>query len=75
MEAVNVSGGISIPEIYAMKQATKVQERAISKILEGLQAPLETSSSSRSNLTSEGIGQSLDLLAWCLAHKVDTIHR
>ena len=63
MEAVNASGGMSIPEIYAMKQATKVQERAISKILEGLQAPLETSSSSRSNLTSEGIGQSLDLLA------------
>lgn len=63
MEPISASGGMTIPEIYAMKQATKVQERAISKILEGLQQPLEASSSNRSNLTSEGIGQSLDLLA------------
>ena len=63
MEPIGASGGMTIPEIYAMKQATKVQERAISKILEGLQAPLDASSSNRSNLTSEGIGQKLDLLA------------
>lgn len=63
MEPVGASGGMTTPEIYAMKQATKVQERAISKILESLQPPLEASSSSRSNLKAEGIGQSLDLLA------------
>ncbi len=63
MEPIGGSGGITTPEIYAMKQATKVQEKAISKILESLQVPLEASSSNRSDLTSEGIGQSLDLLA------------
>jgi len=63
MDPIGGSGGMTTPEIYAMKQATKVQERAISQILEGLQQPLEASSSNRSDLTSEGIGQSLDLLA------------
>lgn len=59
MDPVGMSGSMTTPEIYAMKQATKVQERAISQILEGLQQPLEASSSNRSDLTSEELVKAL----------------
>ena len=59
-----LSGSIpSVNEIYAMKQATKVQEQMISKLLESLPSPAETSSTQVSGLASEGIGSNLDLKA------------
>jgi len=56
----------SIPsstEIFAMKQATKVQEQMVSKLLESLPTPDETASTQVSGLASEGIGSNLDLKA------------
>lgn len=57
-----LSGSIpSSTEIFAMKQATKVQEQMISKLLESLPTPEDTASSNVSGLASEGIGSNLDL--------------
>ena len=56
----------SIPtstEIYAMKQAMRIQEQAVSKLLESLPTPQSTESSHISGLASEGIGSNLDLKA------------
>lgn len=56
----------SIPsstEIYAMKQAMKVQEQMVSKLLESLPQPTDTTSTQVSGLASEGIGSNLDLKA------------
>lgn len=62
MDALN--GSIpSSTEIYAMKQAMKVQEQMVSKLLESLPTPTETSSPQVSGLASEGIGSNLDLKA------------
>jgi len=62
MDALN--GSIpSSTEIFAMKQATKVQEQMVSKLLESLPTPDETASTQVSGLASEGIGSNLDLKA------------
>ena len=62
MDALN--GSIpSSTEIFAMKQATKVQEQMVSKLLESLPTPDETATTQVSGLASEGIGSNLDLKA------------
>lgn len=62
MDALN-SSIPSSTEIYAMKQAMKVQEQMVSKMLESLPAPENTASAQVSGLASEGIGSNLDLRA------------
>lgn len=62
MDALN-SSIPSSTEIYAMKQAMKVQEQMVSKLLESLPTPADTSSTQVSGLASEGIGSNLDLKA------------
>lgn len=63
MDALSANSGMSAPEMYAMKQAIKVDERAMSKILESAQSSLEATLPKSSGLTQEGIGQNLDLMA------------
>jgi len=59
-----LSGSIpSSTEIFAMKQAEKVQERMVSKLLESLPAPENASTQQVSGLAAEGIGSNLDLKA------------
>jgi hypothetical protein len=62
MDALN-SSIPSSTEIYAMKQAMKVQEQMVSKMLESLPQPADTASAQVSGLASEGIGSNLDLKA------------
>lgn len=62
MDALN-SSIPSSTEIYAMKQAMKVQEQMVSKMLESLPMPENTASTQVSGLASEGIGSNLDLKA------------
>ncbi|WP_333805394.1 hypothetical protein [Sulfurospirillum sp.] len=62
MDALN-SSIPSSTEIYAMKQAMKVQEQMVSKLLESMPQPTDTASTQVSGLASEGIGSNLDLKA------------
>jgi len=60
MDALNGSIPTST-EIYALKQATKVQEKMMSQMMESLPKPESTSSTQVSGLASEGIGSNLDI--------------
>lgn len=56
---INSNAG-TVPQLYAMKKASEVQERAIMKVLESAQA-LSAPTQNGSELT--GLGQKLDIRA------------
>lgn len=62
MDAISTNVS-SNTEIYALKQAMKVQEKMVSQALESLPQPTESASAPVSGLASEGIGSNLDLKA------------
>lgn len=49
------------PEMYAMKQASKIPEKIVMPILDSLQNQLETTSKPVSGLADQGIGSKLDI--------------
>jgi len=60
MDALSATNPLS-PEMYAMKQSTKVQEEMVSKLLDSLQSQMESSSATVSGLADQGIGANLDI--------------
>jgi len=49
------------PEIFAMKQSTKVQEDMMAKLLDSLQTQMESTPQRVSGLADQGIGSNLDI--------------
>lgn len=60
MDALSATNPMS-PEMYAMKQSTKIQEQAMAKLLEALQGEMESAPQSVSGLADQGIGSNLDI--------------
>ncbi|MBE0492190.1 MAG: hypothetical protein IBX44_08045 [Sulfurospirillum sp.] len=60
MDALNATTQMR-PEMYALKQATKVQEEIIGKLLNSLQTQSTTQTQSVSGLKDQGIGATLDI--------------
>lgn len=60
MDALSATNPVG-PEMYALKQATKVQEEVVMKLLDNLQSQVETSTPTVSGLADQGIGVNLDI--------------
>ncbi len=60
MDALSATNPMS-PEMYAMKQSTKVQEQAMAKLLDALQGQMESTPQPVSGLADQGIGSNLDI--------------
>lgn len=64
MDTVNTTNNMSSqmgPEMYAMKQASKIPEKTVMPILDNLQNQLATTSKPVSGLAEQGIGSKLDI--------------
>lgn len=64
MDALSATNPMG-PEMYALRQSTKVQEEEMAKLLEISSSftPMESSTKQVSGLAQEGIGANLDLQA------------
>ena len=60
MDALSATNPMS-PEIFAMKQSTKVQEDMMAKLLDSLQTQMESTPQGVSGLADQGIGSNLDI--------------
>jgi len=60
MDALSATNPLS-PEIFAMKQSTKVQEDMMAKLLDSLQTQMESAPQGVSGLADQGIGSNLDI--------------
>jgi len=64
MDTVNATNNMTSqigPEMYAIKQASKIPEKIVMPILDNLQSQLETTSKPVSGLAEQGIGSNLDI--------------
>jgi hypothetical protein len=60
MDALSATNPVG-PEMYVLKQATKVQEEVVMQLLDNLQSQVKVDMPPVSGLADQGIGANLDI--------------